>query len=230
MFSNPFGLDARRRRLLKRAPAGPLRDFLSVPFPAPDTPIDRVPILSVDFETTGLDPRRDRLLSIGCVQVERARVELASACHLVVRGAPALETRNVAVHQITDDQVAAGLSPEEAVGRLLERLAGRVMLAHHARVERGFLQATCRKLWGLAPVWPVIDTLHLARRTLERRSRPPQGSELRLFNLRQAEGLPRYKAHNALCDAIATAELFLVQVEQARHRRPPPLRRFLAPG
>ncbi len=227
---NPFSLDARRRRLLKRAPEGPLRDFLAVPFPDPSTPIDRVPILSVDFETTGLDPKRDGLLSVGCVDIDRARVELSTACHLLVRTRNGLEGDNVTVHQITHDLAASGRPLEEAVGRLLQRLAGRVMLVHHVAVERGFLQAACRRLWHMAPVWPVIDTLQLARRTLERRNQPIDGAGLRLFNLRERHGLPRYKAHNALCDAIATAELFLVQMSHAYANKPLPLKRFLARG
>jgi len=48
--------------------------------------------------------------------------------------------------------------------------------------------------------------------------------------LREQHGLPRYQAHNALCDAIAAAELFLVQVAQGNHRKPPPLKIFLARG
>jgi DNA polymerase-3 subunit epsilon len=56
---------------------------------------------------------------------------------------------------------------------------------------------------------PTIDTQVLARRRFERRDQPYQPKDLRLFNLRTTYGLPRYQAHNALSDALATAELFL---------------------
>ena len=227
---NPFGLEARRRRLARKAPPGPLRDYLATPFPAPATPLDQVTILALDFETTGLDPERDHLLSVGDVAIVHGRIELATARHQVVRSHRALDGANVAIHQLTDDQVARGAPFEAVIGGLLQRLAGKVLLAHHAAVETGFLKAACRRLYGMAPLFPVIDTLVLARRNLERRNQPLTEGALRLFNLREQHGLPRYQAHNALCDAIAAAELFLVQVAQGNHCKPPPLKTFLARG
>ena len=61
------GYEAKRKRQLKKVPSGPLHDFLSVPFPALDTPFAELPILAVDFETTGLDAKLDKLLSVGFV-------------------------------------------------------------------------------------------------------------------------------------------------------------------
>ena len=49
--------DERRQRALRSAAPGPLRDYLGVPFPAPSVPLDELPLLAVDIETTGLDPR-----------------------------------------------------------------------------------------------------------------------------------------------------------------------------
>lgn len=227
MAWNPFGLEARRRRLLKKAPPGPLKDFLETPFPSRKSSIMEVPLLAVDFETTGLDPEKDHLLSVGYVQIDRGRVELHTARHRIIRSTRELAGDNVAVHQITDDQVARGLPLEEAMAELLGGLAGKVLLAHHAAVELGFLRRACERLWGLAPVVPAIDTLQLAKRLLEQRNQPYHGGELRLFNLRESFGLPRYQAHNALCDAIAAAELFLVQVANSYSRKPPPLKKFL---
>ena len=61
------GYETKRKKLLKKVPSGPLHDFLSVPFPSLDTPMDKLPILAVDFETTGLDSKADKLLSVGFV-------------------------------------------------------------------------------------------------------------------------------------------------------------------
>ncbi len=223
-----FSLESRRRRAAREAPPGPLRDFLATPFPSPRTPIDEAPILAVDFETTGLEPRKDHLLSVGRVEIVRGRVELRTAHHQVIRSSRNLADENVAIHQLTDDQVAAGAPLAAVVEDLLRALAGRVLLAHHAAVESGFLKQACRRLYGAAPLFPVIDTLQLAKRQMERRNQPYQSGELRLFNLRERYRLPRYRAHDALCDAIATAELFLVQAAQSGGRKAPPLKNFLS--
>ena len=92
---------------------------------------------------------------------------------------------------------------------LLHQLAGKVMLVHFKRIEQSFLDAACRKLYGSPFMIPTIDTLNLAERVLRRRNHAVPASRLRLFNLRDDFHLPSYKAHNALNDAMTTAELFL---------------------
>ena len=54
-----------------------------------------------------------------------------------------------------------------------------------------------------------IDTLRIAQRRFARHNQVLKTGDLRLFNLRRRYQLPQYKAHNALTDALAGAELFL---------------------
>ena len=61
----------------------------------------------------------------------------------------------------------------------------------------------------------MIDTLALEKRHLDQRDVAYDPSELRLSNLRRKFELPEHHAHNALCDAIATAELFMAQMSKA---------------
>ena len=74
---------------------------------------------------------------------------------------------------------------------------------------------------------PLVDTEDLIRRWLEQRNEAFGGHQLRLHALRERYGLPRYKAHNALTDALATAELFCAFVARANLVGRVPLKRFL---
>jgi DNA polymerase-3 subunit epsilon len=67
LFSWLLGYEAQRKKLLKKTPEGAMRDFLSAPLPDLNTPISELPILSVDFETTGLNAKEDKLLSVGFI-------------------------------------------------------------------------------------------------------------------------------------------------------------------
>jgi DNA polymerase III subunit epsilon len=49
LYNYFFGYETRRKRLLKKVPSEPLKDYLSGPFPDPDTPLNEVPILAMDF-------------------------------------------------------------------------------------------------------------------------------------------------------------------------------------
>ncbi len=212
LINRLIGYEAKRKRLFKKAPKGALKDFLSVPFPHLDTSINDLPILAVDFETTGLNAKTDKLLSVGFVVIETEQIKLNSCYHQIIKTKVKLEESNVIIHQITDAQKEQGQPLSIVIEQLLKALSGKVMLVHFARIERQFLQQACYELYGLAPDFPMIDTLVVAKRQLDKRDVAYDPSELRLSNLRRKYQLPDHHGHNALNDAIATAELLLAQI------------------
>jgi len=220
-------IDWRRRWQLRRAPAGPLRDYLAQPFANPRRDYRETDFLAIDLETTGLDVRRDLILSVGYVTLHGKRIDLGSACHRVIRIDRSIPEASAVIHQITDDQSARGLELKDVLVELLEVLSGKVMIAHHAVIECGFLANACRRLWGGGLPVPVVDTQVLARRTFERRQIPFKGSDLRLHSLGDRYNLPRYGAHNALSDALAAGELFLAQAAHRDSGKGLPLADFL---
>jgi len=222
-----FALEWRRRWRLRRTPPGPLFDFLSIPLPKPSQDFREVEYVAVDLETTGLDARRDQILSIGWVQLTGNRIDLATARHRLVRVHGDIPAATAVIHQITDDLAATGNELSAALPEFLHDLRGRVMIAHHARVEQSFLGAACKQLWGQGLLVRTVDTQAIARRTFERRQIAFKGSDLRLHALGERYNLPRYGAHNALSDALAAAELFLAQTAHRDSGRGMPLADFL---
>ncbi len=213
-FYSLLGKDFVRRRLLATASSSVMQHFLNKPFPDRKSFIADVDIVSIDLETTGLDPGKDKIVSIGLVEIKRSGINLGSCWHQIIQTKKNISKQSVVIHQITDDQIKTGMSIEQAMPLLLERLAGKVMLVHNAKVEQGFIGKICQALYVSDFVIPVIDTQVLAKRSLERCNLPYNNNDLRLFNLRRARNMPAYKAHNALMDAIATAELFLAMLNE----------------
>ncbi|GMA21820.1 exonuclease domain-containing protein [Arsenicicoccus piscis] len=209
--TRPAAGERARARALEQAPTGPLRDYLLADPPAADTPVVDLDLLAIDVETTGLDPRRDALLSVGFVPVVRSTVELSGAYHAVVRSQVEVG-QSATVHGITDDRVHAGRPIEEVLADTLTALRGRVLVAHFAQIEVGFLTRACREVYGVEPGFTVVDTLTLHRRLLDpHAARELPRGVLRLPAARDHFGLPRYRMHDALVDAIACGELLLAQ-------------------
>lgn len=209
--------DWRRRRRASKAPTGPLRDYLSRGFPTAKTSIADLRLLAVDLEATGLDPQTDRLLTIGFVPVDGVDVTLAGARHLVcaqpVEPGTSVVGQSAVVHGVTDDVLATGVPLTAALEELLDALTGRVLLAHHARIEEGFIAAACREIYGVAPVFSTVDTMTLQSKVLRVDPEHAPPGSLRLAAARQHFGLPRYRSHEALTDALACAELYLAQAK-----------------
>ncbi|WP_192498596.1 exonuclease domain-containing protein [Ornithinimicrobium pratense] len=216
-------------------PGTPLADLAAAAVVPADTPLERVELLAIDLETTGLDPRKDEVLSVGMVVVRGGQVHLGTARHLPVRPRGQVGDSAV-VHGLTDDALAQAPTMEQVLPEVLAALLHetpvpgvpqdappprRVLLAHFAEVEATFLAAACRQVYGTAVGMPVVDTLQIARRLLRAQHHELQAGTVRLDACRRRHGLPRYRAHSALTDAVACAELFLAQtaaLEQVRGR------------
>jgi DNA polymerase-3 subunit epsilon len=190
----------------------PLRHFYQDSFPAPGSDITTLQLLALDLETTGFDPQHDTILSAGWITLDGRRVLLGSGEHHLIKAGREISASSAVIHAITDDMAAQGEELCAVVTQLLAALSGKVLLAHNATIERRFLNRACQHCFGGPFFVPTIDTLQLALRRLHQRDQPPRGGELRLGALREQYHLPRYKAHNALTDALATAELLLAQL------------------
>ena len=189
----------------------PFDELIRQPLPSPATTFRDAEILSLDIETTGLDPMSADMISVGWVVISQGVIDLASAETHIVR--PSGEVGSSAsVHGLTDTVVLAGRDWSVVLDRILEVLRGRALLVHHAGLDKTLLDRMCRYRFGTPLMLPVIDTLALERRRRRRRHQEGDSQSLRLNALRQAYKLPRYNAHDCLVDAIATAELLMAMV------------------
>jgi len=214
-----------------RAPG--LRDFYQSGCVSADTPLAEVPLVALDVETTGLDPRRHSIVSIGLMPFDLQRIRCADAWYRVVRPDTPLSPESVTFHRITHSEISQAPSLDEVMDELLQQLRGKVMVVHYRTIERGFLDMAARRRFAEGLQFPLIDSMELEARLHRGRRQPGmlarllgrQPASIRLADSRLRYGLPLYPAHHALSDALATAELLQAQV--ATHFDPQqPVRNF----
>jgi DNA polymerase-3 subunit epsilon len=172
------------------------------------TPWREASFAVLDFELTGLDLRRDHVLSLGLVPVERGRARLASSLYLVVRPPVPVSPESIRVHGITPGELADAPALDDVADRLLSALEGRLLVAHAAGIELAFLERLYEGT-GRRPPRRAIDVIDLAAELVARRGEPPLESP-RLAYLAGRFGVPVTRTHHAFDDALVTAELFLV--------------------
>lgn len=179
--------------------------------PSLQTPWSEVEFLVVDLETTGLNPSTSHIVSIGSVIIRSKRVRLGSASHMIIRGDHSVGA-SAKIHGVRDQDLEHGVPLQSVLRSLLENLANKVVVFHYSELDRNMLNDAFTELYGAPLVVPVIDTLKLAKRVLANEA--TSADSFRLGALRKRFGLPQAKQHNALSDAIATAELLLVLLSQ----------------
>lgn len=201
-----------------------LQQYYAAGMVSADSAIAETPILALDLETTGLDPRCHGIVSIGLVPLTSQRIESSKAKQWLVKPRFALTSDSVKIHRITDSALANAPDLLDILPEFLAAISGKVLLVHCADIERQFLAAALDVRLGARLKFPVIDTMELEARvhrakplSLWQKLRKQRQPSIRLAASRARYGLPPYLPHHAVTDALACAELFLAQLA---HRFP----------
>lgn len=152
----------------------------------------------IDLETTGLDPKRDKIIEIGVVKMEHNKV--VREWETYVNPHRKLEERITELTGINDEQLLMAPSIEEVLPDLFEILGHDILLGHSILFDYSFLKKAAVD-HKMAFERSGIDTLKIARKYLaDLESR-------RLGYLCQYYGIC-HSAHRALGDARATVKLY----------------------
>lgn len=176
---------------------------------------DEVVYWALDLEATGLDPSADHIVSVGMVPVRGATIRVGECWHSHVRLEAGAQSSIDAlrVHHILPGEAANAPPLAEVIDEVDRRLREGVLLVHVADLDVRLLREAARRTGRRWMAPRVVDTAVLAWRLHQRTTwprTPARGPSLDLSALRAASGLPPHRAHDALADALATAELFLL--------------------
>jgi len=181
-----------------------------------DTPIDEVRFIVLDSETTGLDPRRDKLITIGAVAIRAGDILLDDTFEVMIR--LAYNNSSVTVHGITRDEAAGGMEEREAVALFLEYLGGDVIVGHHIGHDIATLNCACERHFGFHLANRSLDTMDLTLRLNDAGGfaglQMAQGFSL--DSLCEMFGMVAHDRHTAGGDALLTALIFQRLLRVAR--------------
>lgn len=205
-------LEEKRTDCLKYCQPDALKQNLMAPVPDKSTPVQALSFLVVDFETTGFEVGTNDIISIGWIEISKMQVELASQKHLYICNDKQINHETAVINHIVPQMVSHGVNLDEAIDILLHDSKDKILVVHGKVIEKSFLDFYALNSLGI-PEIPLlwIDTLSIEKwRSTQRGMYVSQDN--RLFSARKRYNLPKYTAHNALIDAVATAELLLAQI------------------
>ncbi|MCQ2028212.1 3'-5' exonuclease [Stutzerimonas zhaodongensis] len=168
----------------------------------------------LDLETSGLDMRRDIVLSIGAVVIEGGGINLGDQFESTLLRPAQKVSESVLIHGIAPSELEAGDDPAEALLDFMEFVGDSPILAFHASFDQRMLTRALKQTLGYKLRHPFFDVAELAP-MLCPDNRPRQNS---LDDWCTHFGLHVLQRHHASADALATAELALILLSKARHQ------------
>lgn len=181
------------------------------------TPIEEIRFVVFDTETTGLDIKKDHVLSIGAVGVKGFEIAIQDRLECYVRQEYEPSQEAVAVHGILSSHPATGLDALEAVKRFLQFTKDSVLVAHHAAFDVNMINRILKENGGGKLQNKVIDTGYLARRVTIKTQAERRGT-YGLDNLCRLYHIPMSDRHTAAGDAFITAILLMKLLVRLKKR------------
>lgn len=201
-----------RRRLTPHSP-----DDAPVDLPAPpslsdflELPDTRMVVL--DLETSGLNVSKDLVLAIGAVAIEQGRIDFADQFERVFHQPTLKQDDTVLIHGLGPETLARGVPPREGLLDFLRWAGPAAFIAFHAPFDKRMLGRALKAHCGMNPKYVWLDLADLLPALFQDAEVGPG----RLDNWVEYFNLDVSERHNASADALATAELMLIALRQAR--------------
>ncbi len=176
------------------------------------TPITDVRYVVVDTELTGLDEKRDSIVSIGAVRMTGGKIDIGDTFYRLVSPRTELTAASVVIHEITPSDVVMSPVIGPVLEDFLEFCGADALVGHFISIDLAFLNREMRRLRNAAIRNRVVDTFSvyewLRKREKSRDCFATPLAGYRLYDIARCFGVPVNGAHNAIMDAYATAQLF----------------------
>ena len=168
-----------------------------------ETPLGDLPALVLDTETTGLDPLRDRLISLGAVRLAGLRCLRHDVLDLLINPGRQIPARSTAVHGISDLMVRLAPGFREVAPTIMAAIDGVAVIGHHTMFDLTILRRAAQAVeieWK-EPPWLDTALLYSAL--------TPEAQYFDLDAVAEAVGVRVRGRHTALGDALTTADIYL---------------------
>ncbi len=170
--------------------------------------------VALDCETTGLNTKTDNIISIGAVRIKANKIMTSERLELLIRpDKQGFSADSVKVHHLREQDVAQGMSADEAVTQLLHFIGSRPLVGYYLEFDVAMINRVLFPILGMGLPQPKIEVSAMyydyKYKQLSALVRDSSSINLRFENIMKDLNLPLWTAHDALNDAIMAALAFL---------------------
>ncbi len=176
-------------------------------------PIEEHDYIIFDTELTGLNPKKDSIVSLGAVKMSGTRIDLSNTYYRVVEPLASLTGKSVVIHGITPSEASLCPKIDVLLPEFLDFCGSGIIVGHFVSIDLDFINKEMTRLFGFPLQNPAIDT-HIIYKWIRRHEEKTcafhagLAEDLDLFSLATKYSIPVSEAHNALSDAFITAQVF----------------------
>ncbi len=164
--------------------------------------------VAFDCETTGLNPKKDEIVSIGAVKIRGNRILTSEKFEVIVRPKNQINKESIKVHHIRNCDVENGISSKEALERFLNFIENRPLVGYYLEFDVAMINKYMQEFLGTSLPNPQIEVsaLYFDKKNDVFGSK---NVDLRFEAIMKELNLPLFGQHSAYYDALMTALIFV---------------------
>ena len=161
-----------------------------------------------DTETTGLNPKKDEILSIGAVKIKNNKILTSGIFEVYLRNSCEISSKSIEIHGIRPCDLKNAMPPEYGVKEFLNFIGSRPLVGYYLEFDVGMINKYIKPMLGITLPNKMIEVSEVYfEKTIPL---IPQGNiDLRFDTILRNCSVPNMGVHNAVNDAIMTAMIYL---------------------
>jgi DNA polymerase-3 subunit epsilon len=161
-----------------------------------------------DTETTGLNPKKDDIISIGAVKIKDNKILTSQTFEVFIKNSREISSKSIEIHRIRPCDLHNGKVMEEAIKDFLYFIGSRPLVGYYLEFDISMINKYIKPMLGITLPNKKIEVSEIYfDKTI---SLIPQGNiDLRFDTILKKCDVPDMGAHNAVNDAIMTAMIYL---------------------
>ena len=162
----------------------------------------------LDCETSGLNPKKDEILSIGTVIIKDNKILMRKTFNIFIKPSKDINPESIKIHHIRLVDLENGLNSKEAIFKLLEFIGSRIIVGYYIKFDMAIISKYTKEFIGIKLPNKSIEVSSLYYET-RRKSNLYGLVDLKFDTILKNLNIPILGKHDALNDAIMTAMIFL---------------------
>ncbi|PLY07832.1 MAG: DNA polymerase III subunit epsilon [Arcobacter sp.] len=164
--------------------------------------------ICLDCETTGLNPKKDEILSIGAVIVKKNKILMRKTLNIFLKPSKHVTEESIKIHHIRPVDLENAVEPEIAIKELLDFMGNRPIIGYYIKFDVAIISKYTKKYIGIALPNHQVEVSSMYYKT-KKRSSDYEFVDLKFDTIMKELDIPELGKHDALNDAIMTSMIFL---------------------
>lgn len=162
----------------------------------------------IDTETTGLNPKKDEILSIGAVKIKENKILTSQTFEVFLKNSKEISSNSIKIHRIRPFDLRDAKTTKEGIVEFLNFVGSRPLVGYYLEFDVSMINKYTKEMLGITLPNRMIEVSEIYfDKTI---SLIPQGNiDLRFDTILKNCNIPNMGAHNAVNDAIMTAMIYL---------------------